>query len=112
MSGDAVSNVGEALYSASMLRLVAMVLVMLQVSLASASSKDDDLVAAAIRKSNLREKGSKPFTLLAHFSVLVDGKKIEGTYSEYWLSPEKWRREISSHEYSYVELRLPHKAWD
>jgi hypothetical protein len=70
------------------------------------------LMERAHRLSDFRSKGSEPFRLRADFTLLDLGADQQtGTYSLLWLSPEKWREEISLHDFTQVRILLGQKLW-
>jgi len=74
-----------------------------------------DWLRRADDEMNIRLPGSRPFRLRATFhaypgldfakpgkSEIITG---DGTYEETWLSPERWRREVTFGSYHAVEIR-------
>lgn len=70
------------------------------------------LMERAHRLTDFRSKGSEPFRMRADFTLFEPGKdQRTGTYSLLWLSPEKWREEISLHDFTQVRILLGQRMW-
>jgi len=55
-----------------------------------------ELLAKAVSLQNIREQGAQPFDLRMHIhSERLTSKPAEISYSEVWLTPDHWRREIA-----------------
>jgi TonB family protein len=49
----------------------------------------------ARQQSDIRQPGARPFKLVARFKATDEkGAQTSGQYTEIWISPEKWRREV------------------
>jgi Gram-negative bacterial TonB protein C-terminal len=77
------------------LLLVGLALVISQASNAENKQEEGEkLIRQADDISNLRSADARPFRLTATFRLLGDGAATgEGTYTEIWGSPGRWRRE-------------------
>ena len=70
------------------------------------------LMERAHRLTDFRSKGSDPFQMTADFTLLDQGRDQQtGTYTLLWLSPEKWREEISLHDFTQVRILIGQKLW-
>lgn len=69
------------------------------------------LYSHALELSNIRADGAPPFTLKATFQV-VDGSSVtSGTYSEIWISNDKWIREVAMGNSRRLEMANGRKKW-
>ena len=86
-------------------------------ALASTSQKEKDSEAALLVQragdlSDIRRQGAVPFRLKADISVTNDDGSVErGTYTEFWISREKWRREAVLGEVRWTQVVLGRKSW-
>jgi hypothetical protein len=77
---------------------------------AYAASADDAVPVAnvtekALQQSQITLPGSKPFHLVATIVETTDpGSEPRAKIEEYWLSPTKWRRTITSHGFSQTRI--------
>jgi len=67
----------------------------------------------AVEKSTLDQAGTKPFHLKAAIEPLRTGgdDAKRGTVEIWWESPQRWRRELHSKEFSQVEIVNGGKDW-
>jgi TonB family protein len=72
----------------------------------------EQLMARARKLTDFRSEGSEPFRLTADFKLFdkVKGQQ-EGTYTLLWLSPEKWREEISLPGATQVRILVGNRIW-
>lgn len=71
-------------------------------------------VKKAIERSTLNQPGTKPFHLKAAIAPSFDRDKDSGRTGEveiWWMSPDKWRREIRSPEFHQIEIVSDGKDW-
>lgn len=69
------------------------------------------LLSRASEISDIHHQGASPFTLKAEFRVHDRDKDEVGTYTEIWLSNEKWRREAVAGHSRRLELGSGRKKW-
>jgi len=63
------------------------------------------LVEHALQLSNIRTKGAPAFRLKTTFKVMKDDSIVtEGTYTETWVSSDKWRRETVAGDFRRIEV--------
>lgn len=76
---------------------IAVMAVALAVPVAAQDHKNDwiDMLAIALQQTTLTLPGSKPFHLKAEIIESTNPDSgYQGTFEEYWVSPEKWRWRI------------------
>ena len=67
----------------------------------------------ARRISDIRAPGAAPFMLKARFSFIGDDlETYAGTYTEFWSSETKWRKEIEVGDRKRVEVAGGNKLWE
>lgn len=70
------------------------------------------LLERAHKLTDFRAKGSEPFRLTADFKLFdMASDQREGTYMLLWLSPEKWREEISLTGFTQVRILVGNRMW-
>jgi TonB family protein len=71
------------------------------------------MLAHARDLSDVRAPGAAPFHLTASFSFVDDElETFDGTYSEFWLSDSKWRKEIVVGDMRKVSIAGDRKLWE
>ncbi len=74
----------------------------------------NDLIAKAHKISDIRAEGAPAFRLEGTFLSIpkeTDGPKVEGSYTEVWVSATKWRREVKTSSSTLVEIGIGTKIW-
>jgi hypothetical protein len=62
--------------------------------------------------SDIRSSGAPAFRMRATFSFVGDDlARVEGTYTETWMSDSQWRREILIGNMRYLDVGGPDKHW-
>jgi TonB family protein len=69
------------------------------------------LLSRALEVSNIRADGASPFTLKATFRVVDGSSRTGGTYSEVWISNDKWLREVVIGSSRRLEIANGRKKW-
>lgn len=86
-------------------------------ALASVNQKDKDKEAAALVQraadlSGIRKQGATPFRLKANVTVMNDdGSQEHGSYTEFWASKAKWRKETALGEFRRTQVVREQKRW-
>ena len=71
-----------------------------------------DLMSRARQREDLRAAGGEPFRLTGSIRVISPGQRqVSGTYTLLWLSPRKWREEISLPGFTQVSLLVGDTLW-
>jgi hypothetical protein len=70
----------------------------------SRQKEGQQLIKQALELSNIRAQGAPAFRLKAVFRVSDQPSPNEGTYSEIWISWDKWRREIEMGGFQRTEV--------
>jgi len=79
---------------------------------AAIQSEAEELLERARRFSDIRGAESSPFRLKANFTFIGDElETFAGTYTEYWVSDSKWRKEIVVGERKRIEIAGGTKLW-
>ena len=80
---------------------------------ADGKAADNNLIKRAEKISDIRADGSPSFRMEATFRITPrsQGKSVEGSYTEIWVSKTKWRRETQTGSFRRVEIRVPSKKW-
>ncbi len=72
----------------------------------------EELLARARQVMEIRSAGDTPFQLSAQATIfLADGKQEKGTYELLWLSPEKWREQISFPSFRRLRILVGNRMW-
>jgi TonB family protein len=71
----------------------------------------EELVSEALSLSNIRANGSPAFLLKATFQSTANSSPVQGSYSETWLSRDRWRREIEIGSFHRVEVGGSKTRW-
>lgn len=72
----------------------------------------DALIERAKQQSNIRADGASAFQLRSSFAIMRDnGTRIEGTYTETWVSSKLWRREIVTGDFRRITVGNGVKSW-
>jgi TonB family protein len=69
------------------------------------------LLSHALELSNIRADGAPPFTLKATFRAVDGSSGTSGTYSEIWISNDKWLREVVMGNSRRLEIANGRKKW-
>lgn len=70
------------------------------------------LIERAKHLSDLRAEGAPAFRLKSGFTITRDdGTKIEGVYTETWVSSKLWRREVASGDFRRIVVGKGTKSW-
>jgi TonB family protein len=86
-------------------RLLLIVLLLPQLSVAANKVPVSKLLDEMIHRSTLAEPNGKPFYLKATITDKDDAKsEFNGTVEEYWVSPNKWRRVIKLRDFSQTRI--------
>lgn len=73
----------------------------------------ETLIERARHLSDIREPDAPPFRLKATFSFVGDElETFEGSYTEYWMSDSRWRREIVIGDRKKIEIANDRKIWE
>ena len=73
--------------------------------------ESEALVLRALELSNIRAEGATSFTVTAKFQVANGSSGISGTYSEIWMSKDKWIREVTMGNSRRLEIANGRKKW-
>jgi hypothetical protein len=82
-----------------------------------ASAQDIQAQAEALMEharqlSDIRAPNAPPFQLKATFSFTgTNLEKVQGTYTEVWISGSQWRREIAANEWRRIEVATSTSIW-
>jgi hypothetical protein len=83
----------------------------------NASAQDVQKQAEALMEharqlSDIRAPNAPPFQLKATFSFTgTNLEKVQGTYTEVWISRSQWRREITANDWRRVEVASSTNIW-
>ena len=83
----------------------------------NASAQDVQKQAEALMEharqlSDIRAPNAPPFQLKATFSFTgTNLEKVQGTYTEVWISRSQWRREITANDWRRVEVASSTSIW-
>jgi hypothetical protein len=70
------------------------------------------LIERAKRQSDIRAEGAPAFQLRSSFAITRDdGTRIEGTYTETWVSSKLWRREVVTGDFRRIIVGKGIKSW-
>ncbi len=70
------------------------------------------LMDKARHLSDIRAQNAPAFRLKATFSfVEKDLEKVQGTFTETWISDSQWRRETVVKDFHRIEVGTPNRAW-
>jgi len=70
------------------------------------------LIERAERQSDIRAEGAPAFRLRSSFAITRDdGTRIEGTYTETWVSSKLWRREVVTSDFRRTIVGRGVKSW-
>jgi TonB family protein len=73
----------------------------------------ETMLERARQFSDIREPNRPPFRMKATFSFIGDElETFQGTYTEYWESDSKWRKEIVVGERKKIEIANGRKLWE
>jgi TonB family protein len=85
----------------------------LKVPPADTQAEAESLLERARRLSDIRGPNSPSFRLKAAFSFIDDElETLHGTYTEFWASDSKWRKEIAIGERKRIEVASDRKLWE
>ena len=73
--------------------------------------ESETLIEHARQLSNIRAIGAPAFRLTVTLRVTDQDAHFEGTFTETWVSPEQWRREIVAKTYHSVTIAQGRKLW-
>jgi len=70
------------------------------------------LIQRAKHQSDIRAEGAPAFQLRSSFAITRDdGTRIEGTYTETWVSSKLWRREVVTSDFRRIIVGEGVKTW-
>jgi TonB family protein len=74
--------------------------------------RGEAMLSRARAVSDIRHKDAPAFRLKVEFSFLGDDlEQKKGTFTEWWVSTDKWRRETESGGARHLEIGGPYKIW-
>lgn len=80
---------------------------------ANPQSQAEALLERARRLSDIRGPNAPSFRLKATFSLVGNELEIfEGTYTEFWVSDSKWRKEVVIGDRKKIEIAGDNKLWE
>jgi TonB family protein len=73
----------------------------------------ETMLERARQFSDIREPNRTPFRMKVNFSFIGDElETFQGTYTEYWESDSRWRKEIAVGERKKIEIANGRKLWE
>lgn len=77
----------------------------------SSQKEGETLIERAKLLSNIRIDGAPAFKLDAKFTAEYQSSTVEGTYTETWISRERWQRKTVATNFQRVEMVEGRKRW-
>jgi len=97
----------------SRLQILFVILALTPVSAQSPQSRGEAMLSRARAASDIRHKDAPAFRLKVEFSFIGDDlEQKKGTFTEWWVSSNQWRRETESDGARHLEIESgPDKIW-